>query len=302
MENNSKSCEICGDTELVYFSNKFQKMLCNRHILQLKKHGKIIEIYSKQKDYIGVRKSKKGRGRWISRLWYNNETHNLGSFAALAEAIKTVDNKIIEIRGPNAITNAKLIEQGLLPLLTNEFDLPKQDLSDLPNEEWRDIPNFKGLYKISNMGRVKKLILRNSTKEVPSILNPSPNTKGYLQVSLYKDNIPHCKRIHRLVGETFIPNPHNLPQLHHRNDVKADNRVENLMWVTNLENMRLAFASGLFKNRKPSGRKLNERQVKEIRNLYATGQYSMKEISQLYNMGEAPIQAVIRYKTYKEII
>lgn len=57
---------------------------------------------------------------------------------------------------------------------------------------------------------------------------------GYLRVSLHK----HKKYlVHRLVAQTFIPNPNNLPQVHHINENKKDNRIENLEWVTCLENL-----------------------------------------------------------------
>ena len=59
-------------------------------------------------------------------------------------------------------------------------------------------------------------------------------SNGYLQVSINGKKY----RVHRLVAETFIPNPGNLPQTHHSNRNRADNRVENLSWVTAIQNNR----------------------------------------------------------------
>ena len=42
--------------------------------------------------------------------------------------------------------------------------------------------------------------------------------------------------VHRLVAKNFIPNPDNLPYVDHINRIRDDNRVENLRWVTALEN------------------------------------------------------------------
>lgn len=57
---------------------------------------------------------------------------------------------------------------------------------------------------------------------------------GYLKVKANgKDRF-----VHRLIAETFIPNPENKPQIDHFNRNRADNMVENLRWVTHKENSR----------------------------------------------------------------
>ena len=98
-------------------------------------------------------------------------------------------------------------------------------------EIWKDIPNYEGLYQVSNLGNIKSLF------RYKKILKPIKNTLGYLKVSLYKNKKIKVFSIHRLVAETFIPNPNNLPEINHKDGNKGNNNVENLEWCTRQQNI-----------------------------------------------------------------
>lgn len=82
-------------------------------------------------------------------------------------------------------------------------------------EIWKDIVGYEGLYQVSNLGRI-----RNN-----SIVLKSYTQFGYNSVGLWKDK--KCKkfRVHRLVAQAFIPNPHNFPHINHKDENKTNNIV-----------------------------------------------------------------------------
>ena len=96
-------------------------------------------------------------------------------------------------------------------------------------EIFKDIPQYQGRYQISNQGRVWSVISQRYMK-----LYQTP--KGYLTVCLTAKNGKHKQeKVHRLVAMAFIPNPDNKPTVNHLNEIKTDNRVENIEWATMAE-------------------------------------------------------------------
>lgn len=102
------------------------------------------------------------------------------------------------------------------------------------NNTWKIIDDFNGNYKINNLGDVFS-IPRNGTRG--GLLKPIINKDGYMKVILYKNNKPYTRLVHRLVANAFIENPMNKPEVNHLNNNRQDNRVDNLEWCTNRENI-----------------------------------------------------------------
>lgn len=117
-------------------------------------------------------------------------------------------------------------------------------------EIWKDIKGYNGVYQVSTKGRVRsfnrhgKGEYRNDEPKILKSYIPKSNISPYARVSLCSDKMRPTP-VHRLVAETFIPNPENKPEVNHINGIKTDNRVENLEWVTRSENSKHAHKTGL---------------------------------------------------------
>lgn len=93
-------------------------------------------------------------------------------------------------------------------------------------EKWKDIPHYEGLYQVSNLGRIWSIRKQR-------VIKPFMKNSGYYSICLTDSNGKHKEeRVHRLVALAFIPNPNKYPVINHKNEIKTDNRVENLEWCT----------------------------------------------------------------------
>lgn len=117
-------------------------------------------------------------------------------------------------------------------------------------EEWREVRGYEGLYCVSNFGKVasldKVVHCKNGTTRVMrgKIMKPTTNVRlGYQQIRLY-DGKGHSEQlyVHRLVADAFLLNPYNKPYINHKDEVRSNNFVDNLEWVTNSENLTYGHA------------------------------------------------------------
>ena len=109
-------------------------------------------------------------------------------------------------------------------------------------EIWKDMEGYEGLYQVSNLGRVRSLDrdvkYANGTVHhyEGMIIKTKLNKFGYPYLSLCKNGKRWSARVHKLVAIAFIPNPDNRPCVNHKDENKANNRVDNLEWCSKAYN------------------------------------------------------------------
>lgn len=170
--------------------------------------------------------------------------------------------------------------------------------------EWKKIPGHPK-YEARSDGEV-----RNA--ETGYVMKGFVNHEGYRLVGL--SDVPNKQTgysVHRLIAFTFIPNPDQCPCVNHKNNIKSDNRAENLEWVSFQENTEHAYKIGAFDNaikfrvKRFSGEgsnhaKLDWKKVTHIKNLYKTGEFSHRELSKIFCVSEMSVWAVLNGKSWKE--
>jgi len=179
-------------------------------------------------------------------------------------------------------------------------------------EIFKIIPSFPD-YEVSNCGRVKtrsrmvRYVHARTGNEhwrvtEKRFLKEHFNDRtGYKFYQLYRDKKMYNRTIHKIVAETFLPNPLLLRDVNHKNGNKHDNLVTNLEWCTDEYNHEQATITGLkAKGESISTSKLTNNMVHAIKYFLLKGM-SHSELAIAFKISRPTISLIAKGKSWKHI-
>lgn len=231
----------------------------------------LIEGYEDLRDYYEVSNTGKFRSKEFSYVDKNGVKYtkkekflilSKSNSRSLRVSFKTISDSNVSknaavivakafVLNPNNFPALEFIDGNYDNLNSNNLNwtdakLPKYDkIESLPNEVWKIIPETYSNYSVSNLGRIKsnsKNYFPNGTKDIMLVKEAYilsftlEDRTGYYSVTFPINGKPKTKRVHRIVAETFIPNPENLPHVDHIDEDKSNNSVNNLRWISAKDN------------------------------------------------------------------
>jgi hypothetical protein len=162
----------------------------------------------------------------------------------------------------------------------------------MEKEIWKSYHDFEN-YEFSNYGRFKNTL-------TGKLMKNSIDDRGYIATQLFSKSQQKRIRVklHRIVALLFLDSPLNEEKntVNHINGVKTDNHFSNLEWNTNQENIQHSIDTGLRK-RSPI-QKLNEDNVRTIRNLFNDTDINLNQLSKMYDISNANTLSVLKYKSW----
>ncbi len=169
-------------------------------------------------------------------------------------------------------------------------------------EHWKPVPGYKGLYEVSNKGRIRRVVEQPQNRfKKGYVLKPDTVRGGYLRVTLTKRKKTKRHMAHRLMLTAFVGPPPEGHEANHIDGRKKNNKLENLEWVTRSEN-HLHACRVLGKRQGPkNGRaKLTTAQAIEIKKRLKAGD-SLLCLARKFNISEAAIWQIRRGKNWRHI-
>lgn len=158
----------------------------------------------------------------------------------------------------------------------------------MSSEEWKEIDGYPD-YEISNQGRVQSW-----KRGGPRIMSPGASSNGYLKVGLYHEGRCVHHAIHRLVAKAFVPGYADDLVVCHNDSDRQNNVYTNLRWDTISGNAVDASKLGCIPRQV-----LSEAEVRAIRQDYAAGGISQRELAGAYGVTHQAIRDIIIKKNYR---
>jgi hypothetical protein len=178
-------------------------------------------------------------------------------------------------------------------------------------EIWKPVLGYEDFYAVSNLSNVKRIYVEKSIfrygkfqlfRHKERYLIGQVNPDGYLTVEL---SFSGCRRTafkHRLSAIAFIPNPNNYDTVNHINGIKTDNRIENLEWMKNYDNVQDYWtrrrATKKFYSSPKS--KLSLSEIVHIKILLSKG-LSVIEVSDKLSISRSIIYSIKNNATWKDV-
>ena len=170
----------------------------------------------------------------------------------------------------------------------------------MKREIWKTVENCKR-YRVSSLGRI---VSNAKSKDGSFKILKFGDKRGYYAITIIDDKGKRRNRtIHRLVAEHFLSNPKKLPQLNHKNGIKTDNKIKNLEWCTQKENVAHAIKNGRkggVCGSKHYRAKLNEDDIKKIF-FFKKEHIKVKEIADKFNVSARHIRDILNGKRWKHL-
>lgn len=176
------------------------------------------------------------------------------------------------------------------------------------SETWSPVSGYEDYYEVSNAGRVRgiaRLVPHNMRPHQSiraRILTPRSKASGHLVVTLRRGKTGHATAmVHRLVALAFLPNPQALPVVQHLDHNPANNRVENLQWCTQADNLAHMTAAGRRSRHWLGKRSPNASLPDETVLAIRSAQGSWADIARRFGVSKTVVGRIIQRKTYSDV-
>lgn len=171
-------------------------------------------------------------------------------------------------------------------------------------ETWKPIMGYEGKYEVSCLGRVRSFVPSKKAPEMPHLLSQG-NLRGYKQVCLPRLNAPgkyKAQFVHRLVARAFLgKEPTADATVNHKDRDRANNQVENLEWMSHADNVMHA-KDLIPRNRGEANHsKLLERDVRAIRTLYATKEWTYEELGEKFGVSGQTAWLIVSRRKWRHV-